>query len=434
MAFAGFAAQNQAVAQGAMRISEGYGSLVRDPAGLLDLPRGFQYRVISEFGQTMADGLKVPDYADGMGCFTRKDGRIALIRNHELQPKHMDKGAFSRGTKAIVGNFDTKNGEMLPGGTTTLILNPQTLELERQFLSLSGTIRNCAGGITPWGTWMSCEEAVERPSDGVGTDHGWLFEVAADNDGLTPAKPLKSMGRFMREAACVDPRTGIIYMTEDRDDSLLYRFLPKVKGELAAGGTLQALALAEAGAQDSRNWSAQEWALHDWKLTHWVTLDDVESPKDDLRQRGAANDAVIFARGEGIWWGDGEFYFTCTSGGMVKEGQIMRYRPSPYEGQGAGSAAGGHIQLFLESTDARQYSYGDNLTVAPNGHLIVCEDQYHDVVDNHLRGVTPAGESYAFGRIKVQTEPAGVCFSPDGKAMFLNLYSPAKTLVVTGPF
>ncbi len=433
MAFAGLAAQSRAVAQGRMASAAGYGPLVADPAGLLDLPSGFSYRIISQLGDAMRGGTKVPDRADGMGCIGLKDGRIALVRNHELQPKHMADGPFSRGAAVPSEGFDSMNGELLPGGTTTLVLNPDTLMVEDQYLSLVGTIRNCAGGVTPWGSWLSCEESVDGPAQGVGKNHGWMFEVPADAGDLVAAKPLKSMGRFMREAAAVDPRTGIVYMTEDRDDSLFYRFLPHVAGQLDKGGRLQALALLN-GAQDSRNWSDSPWEMGEWHITRWIDLDDVESPADDLRLRGAADGAVVFARGEGVHWGEEELYFTCTSGGAIKEGQIMRYRPSPYEGQGARREAGGHVQLFLESTDARQYSFGDNLTVAPNGHLMVCEDQYHDVVDNYLRGVTPQGAVYAFGRIRVQTEPAGVCFSPDGQTMFLNLYSPTKTLAIRGPF
>lgn len=433
MAFMGLSAQSCAVAQGVMASAAGYGPLVADPAGLLDLPSGFSYRIISQLGDAMRDGHKVPDRADGMGCIALKDGRIALVRNHELQPKHLADGPLARGLACPSESFDSIGGEALPGGTTTLILNPKTLAVEDQYLSLLGTIRNCAGGVTPWGSWLTCEESVDGPAQGVGTDHGWMFEVPADAGGLVPAKPLKSMGRFMREAAAVDPRTGIVYMTEDRDDSLFYRFLPHVAGQLDQGGRLQALALLN-GAQDSRNWSGRHWQASEWHITRWVDLDDVESPKDDLRTRGAADGAVIFARGEGVHWGEDELYFTCTNGGAIKEGQIMRYRPSPYEGQGPRREAGGHVQLFLESSDARQYSFGDNLTVAPNGHLMICEDQYHDVVDNYLRGVTPQGAVYPFGRIRVQTEPAGVCFSPDGQTMFLNLYSPTKTLAITGPF
>ena len=200
------------------------------------------------------------------------------------------------------------------------------------------------------------------------------------------------------------------------------------------GGRLQALAFFEKNIADSRNWTAPVMQPGSWHFADWIDLDDPESPADDLRLRGAIKGAARFARGEGIHWGDNELYFTCTSGGPAKQGQIMRYRPSHYEGTAQERSNPGRLQLFLESTEPAQYSFGDNLTVAPNGHLIVCEDQYEDTVDNHLRGVTPYGEVYAFGRIRVQTEPAGVCFAPDGKTMFVKLYSPTKTLAIRGPF
>lgn len=92
------------------------------------------------------------------------------------------------------------------------------------------------------------------------------------------------------------------------------------------------------------------------------------------------------------------------------------------------------LELFFESENEAQFNYGDNLTVAPNGHLIVCEDQYTEVVDNHLKGITPQGISYDLGRLTMQTELAGACFSPDGKTLFVNAYAPTKTFAITGPW
>ncbi len=434
IAFAGLAAQSRAVAGGLMATAPGYGPLQPDPAGLIDLPPGFSYRVLSELGQRMSDAYRVPDRADGMGCFQLDGGKIALVRNHELRPRHGGDGPFGNAAALPPEAFDSRGGTALPGGTTTLVLDPDSLAVEREYLSLVGTIRNCAGGITPWNSWLTCEESVDGPAQGVGRPHGWIFDVPADAGRLVKAEPLKAMGRFVREAAAVDPRTGIVYMTEDRDDSLFYRFLPDVPGSLQRGGRLQALAFHDTSIADSRNWDGRRIATGSWLFARWIDLDDVESPADDLRHRGAKMGAAVFARGEGIHWGEGELYFTCTSGGAAKQGQIMRYRPSLHEGTDRERAVPGRLQLFLESTDPAHYSFGDNLTVAPNGHLIVCEDQYLDTVNNHLRGVTPFGEVYPFARIRVQTEPAGVCFAPDGKTMFVNLYSPTKTLAIRGPF
>lgn len=394
-----------------------YGPLRDDPAGFLDLPEGFSYRVLSRLGDAMDDGGRVPDAADGMGCFALPGGRIALVRNHELKVRQDAGGAPASG-------FDRRDdGSVLPGGTTTLVLDAATLSVRQQFRSLAGTIRNCAGGVTPWGTWLTCEEDVTRAGRGVGRDHGWVFEVPASATGLVEAVPLTAMGRFNHEAAAVDPATGIVYLTEDRDDGLLYRFLPNRRGRLADGGRLQALAVD--GLADSRNWSSLQWPGGQWHRVRWIELDNVEAPADDLRKRGAAAGATLFARGEGIHMGAGELYFCCTSGGAAKLGQIFRLAPA---------RGGDRIQHFFESSSPEQFNYGDNLTVAPNGHLVVCEDQYTDTVNNFLRGITPAGTAYPLARLRTQTELAGACFSPDGRTLFVNAFSPTATLAITGPW
>jgi uncharacterized protein len=435
LAFSGLAART---AHAAPR-SIGYGALVPDPAGLLDLPPAFSYRVISSAGDIMDDGLRLPDRADGMGAFRLDRRRVALVRNHELSAKAFGDGPSPKAGPGVTRGFDRNAaGQTLPGGTTTMVYDIQTGKLERQHLSLAGTIRNCAGGTTPWGSWLSCEEDVTRAGGDVGQDHGWVFEVPAAHKGLADPLPLKAMGRFNHEAAAVDPATGIVYMTEDRDDGLFYRFLPDVRGELRKGGRLQALGLvASSEGSDSRNRKVADFAVDAGHKVAWVDLDDVESHADNLRQRGHRKGATLFARGEGVHYGRGrdgraELFFCCTSGGAAKLGQVMRYRPSRFEGQPGERSEPGELALFVESKDAATFNFGDNLTVAPNGHLIVCEDQYTAVVDNHLRGVTPDGALYNLGRLRWQTELAGACFSPDGSILFVNVYSPGRTLAITG--
>lgn len=397
----------------------GYGPLIPDPEGLIDLPSGFSYRLVSKLGDAMSDGGTVPDQADGMGCFDLGGGKVALVRNHELMPQQDGGGAVGKA-------YDTQARSLvpLPGGTTTVVLDARTLEVESQFRSLSGTIRNCAGGTTPWGSWLTCEENVSKPDGKINKEHGYVFEVPAAATGPVDPVPLKAMGRFNHEAACVDPASGAVYLTEDREDGLLYCFVPKVKGRLAEGGTLHALAIP--GVPDARNWSGVTVPPQSWHEVRWVELDNPEAPDDDLRKRGAAAGATLFARGEGIHMGEGELYFCCTSGGAAKLGQIYRLRPQ--------ANGRDRLQLFFESTSKEQFNFGDNLTVAPNGHLVVCEDQYTDVTENHLRGITPDGVAYPLALSRVQTEWAGACFSPDGKTLFVNLYRPAKTVAITGPW
>ena len=399
-----------------------YGPLVPDPAGMLDLPRGFSYRLLSSLGNAMTDGCTVPDKADGMGCFSLGNDEIVLIRNHELVPADDAGGVLAKG-------FGTRDGAIVPGGTTSIVLDATTLEVKREFRSLAGTIRNCSGGITPWGSWLTCEEAPTGPGqrfgEGLAENHGWVFEVPANATGLIDAVPLKAMGRFNHEAACIDPRTGIVYLSEDRDDSVLYRFVPTTPGRLGDGGLLQAMVVE--GLSDTRNWTSADMAVGFRHTVRWIDCDDVGSPNDDLRSRAAAKGAAVVARGEGIHTGTDEIFVCSTNGGQRKLGQILRLVP------GTGGEPD-QIELFFESQSKDQFNYGDNLTVGPNGHLIVCEDQYTEVVDNHLRGITPDGRAYTLGRLRMQTELAGGCFSPDGKWFFVNAYSPTRTLAITGPW
>ena len=419
LAAAGCAARSGGVAN--LPPGDDYGPLVPDAnaEALLDLPRGFSYRVVSALGDAMNDGGTVPDRADGMGCFDVGNGEWALVRNHELQVSHDGGGASGTAYDTVARSLIP-----LPGGTTTLVLDAASLAVKRQYRSLAGTIRNCAGGTTPWGTWLTCEEDVSTPNGRINRDHGYVFEVPANADRQVEAVPLTAMGRFNHEAACVDPASGIVYLTEDRDNSLLYRFIPATPGQLTQGGTLQALVLDDIA--DTRNWDGPAISTGQMVAGRWITLDNPEAPLDDLRTRGAAAGAALFARGEGIWMGEGEMYFTATSGGAAKEGQIFRLTPK--------QSSADVLELFYESPALDEFSFGDNLTIAPDGHLIVCEDQYTDVVDNHLRGITPDGQAYAFARLRVQTEPAGACFSPDGRTLFVNLYSPTRTLAISGPW
>lgn len=397
-----------------------YGALLADPEALLDLPRGFSYRVLSSLGDRMTDGGTVPDQADGMGCFDIGNGEWALVRNHELAPQQDSGGAGGPAYDTVARSLIP-----LPGGTTTVVLDAATLSVKRQYRSLAGTIRNCAGGNTPWGSWLTCEEDVSTPNARVNRAHGYVFEVPANAERQVEAVPLTAMGRFNHEAACVDPATGIVYMTEDRDEGLLYRFVPTHPGTLADGGTLQALVLD--GIADTRNRDGVV-AIQTGQLVsgRWITLDNPEAPDDDLRTRGAAAGAALFARGEGLWMGEGELYFTATSGGAARQGQIFRLAPT--------QTGGDVLDLFYESPALDEFSFGDNITIAPDGHLIVCEDQYTPGAVNYLRGITPAGAAYAFARVRVPSETAGACFSPDGRILFLNVYSPAKTLAISGPW
>jgi uncharacterized protein len=457
-ALSAYAARAQAVAQGQVPAARGfvdgpsrnevygYGPMRPDPEGLLDLPEGFSYRVISRVGQRMDDGLVTPDKFDGMGCIPVDQDRVALIRNHELDENEAEKGAFGP-DGGLVSLIDPGkvygrlgDGRIMPGGNTTLIYNLRTEQVERSHLSLAGTNDNCAGGVTPWGSWLSCEETTDGVRHGLSHDHGWVFEIPASEHGLIDPLPIRDMGRFRHEAVCIDPRTGVAYLTEDVADSLFYRYLPNDRRNLHAGGRLQALVLVDTERGDTRNWDGHYWAQGERKAVRWIDMDGVESPDADLNLRGHAAGAAIFARGEGVHWAEDHLYFTCTSGGPARCGQIMRYDPSRFEGQPGEANEPGHLTLFVESGDRAVLDYVDNITVAPNGHVIGCEDKQRGV--QHVKGVTPDGRVYAIARNALDieepggsnTEFAGACWSPDGRVMFVNLYSPGATLAITGPW
>jgi secreted PhoX family phosphatase len=450
VAFAGFAlkAQGQDADPETYRNEvHGYGPLQEDPYGILDLPAGFSYRVVSQASETMSDGLLVPGKADGMGCFAGDGSTVTLIRNHELKVTDRNIGPlgvhqrFADRLDASMAYALDDDGFPLPGGTTTMVYDLKAQRLVSQHLSLSGTTINCAGGSTPWGSWLSCEESTLGAGMGSNKDHGWVFEVPSTAKGLVKPVPLKAMGRFQHEAAAIDPRTGVVYLTEDSFDhkGLFYRFLPNDRADLAKGGKLQALGFRDAPeGGDARNFAGDPvvWTPGAWKDVTWIDLDGIDNPNEDLRFRGQKAGAAFVGRGEGVFTGKDGIYFTCTSSGPTGNGQILKYVPSRFEGQAQEASEPGRLQLFVQPADERVMDYGDNIAISPWGHIFVCEDRYSETDRNHLKGVTPDGRVYTIARnVYVgNAELAGVCFAPDGKTVFVNIYAPGITVAITGPW
>lgn len=415
----------------------GFGPLIEDPRKVIDLPAGFEYSIFSRTGELMNDGLSVPGYHDAMGAFPyiKPDGsadpdRTILVRNHEIDDSNTTTGAFER-----PGSFESFNkaklydpgfGRPSRGGTTTMVYNTKTQQLESHWLSLAGTERNCAGGITPGNTWLSCEETVSVKSERFEHNHGYVFEVpVTTTPSLAEPDPIRSMGRFMHEACCTDPRTGIVYMTEDQHDSIIYRYVPNNRNDLHAGGKLQALRIDHTPSLDTRNWEGITIKPNERVTCSWITLDDVESPKDDLRYRGFNAGAARFARAEGMWWGDNSVYFAATTGGPGYHGQIWRITPDPKTGVDT-------LDLFIEPEDPSVLHRADNITFSPWGDLIVCEDENKPP---RLIGVTMQGELYIIGRnANSNSELAGATFSADATTLFLNVQKPGFTLAITGPW
>lgn len=378
-----------------------YGSLIPDPQGVLDLPAGFRYKRLSETGQTMNDGYRVPGAHDGMGAFAGANNTTILIRNHEL-------GAAPNNVSLQIPKRYDLTGL---GGTTTLVIDNQKRTLVKHYRSLAGTYRNCAGGITPWGSWLSCEESID-----VGDKkHGYVFEVPSSATGLVNPVPLTAMGRFNHEAAAVDPRTGYVYLTEDRADSCFYRFIPKNRGKLSEGGNLAALRIVEMPQVKTK----VGFPLKVPKAVQWVRIATPDPSGDTVRLEAFNKGGAQFFRGEGIFYDKGYIYFCCTGGGISGDGQIWRYH-----------TVRNTIEKYIEPNNPTVLDSPDNIVVAPNGDLFLCEDGSEG---NSIVGVTPNGELYRFARNRFNTsEFAGACFSSDGQTMFVNMQSPGITFAIWG--
>ena len=422
-----------------------FGKLKNDPNKILDLPEGFEYSIISEQGRIMNDGLKTPAQADGMAAFKGSNGNINLVINHENHPASFKNSAFGTNNEYLEKIdfeliYDQGNG-ITPGtgGTTTVEYDPLTRQTKSQHLSLMGTEYNCAGGPTPWGSWLSCEECFSSPGTTFERNtvvtrekrHGYIFEVNPSDKNTTKPIPLKEMGRFEHEAAAIDPISGAIYLTEDKHRSLFYRFIPNTRDQLSLGGRLQALSIIKKKSFDTRNWNSMAIQENEWHETKWIDLENVDSDKNDLRLRGFELGAARFARGEGICYAENSIFLTATIGGTERMGQVFEYRINREFSKNAQGVAG-HIKLLAESNTESTLQHADNIIMSPWGDLIICEDS-----NNYcgLVGISPSGKQYIFAdNTYTDSELCGVCFSPDGQLMFVNIQNSGLTLAINGPW
>ncbi|MFV0133030.1 PhoX family protein [Streptomyces sp. HMX87] len=430
-----------AVAQDRLGHGSGYGPLVPDPDGLLDLPRGFRYRVLSREGDPLRSGEgPVPSNHDGMAAFPGRghgrggrDRRVHLVRNHENR-------AGSRAPVPTVGGLTyDPAGE---GGCTALTLDSRNHVLSER-VAIAGTAVNCAGGPTPWHTWLTCEETEDKAgTNGYTKDHGFIFEVDPADPHRTGAVPLTAMGRFQHEAVAVDPRRGVVYETEDafqKPFGLFYRFLPEKPlggtGSLRAGGRLQAMRVP--GVPDLS--SIQETGAS-FDGVEWVDVPDPLAAGTPIRHQDFGRRGITHAQKlEGCYWGGRCVYFVSSfarsSQGSAADhyGQIWRYDPERCRLT--------LVIVFGPDTDIQLPGESpDNICLAAGGGLMVCEDGDGA---QHVYGVTRRGEVYAMARgrqnIGTPEEPewgefAGVTFSPDGDTMYVNCYTPGTTFAVTGPW
>jgi len=447
----------------AERAARGFGPLVRDPAGLLDLPAGFDYVALStamlgtttdqRFSQRLSNQEFVPAKHDGMGAFEGLAGLTVLVRSHEITPGD---------TPGVDPARRRPYDPLAHAGCTTLWVDDER-RLVRSFPSLSGTWYNCAGGVTPWDSWLSCEECtfMPGPPDPENHDrtieasepHGYVFEVDARAEDLVDPVPIKAMGRFMHESAVVDPRTGFVYMTEDRDDGLLYRFRPYMiengarrpselrPGDLARGGTLEALRIVEHPSvrTDNRPGSPKFARGRNYAID-WMPIPDPDPEMDmqrdpldarpplerrgrtapgSTRAQGLHLGAAAFVRAEGMVFHRGALYFCATEGGKTRAGQVWRVDPLR------------EIVTLWAEPDRDLLERPDNCVMSPWGDLMVAED---GPGEDYLVGVIGGDRFYRVARNEGLSELAGPCFSADGRTMFLNLQNPGVTFAIRGPW
>jgi uncharacterized protein len=406
----------------------GYGELIpsKDVGEIISLPKNFHATILSTAGKEMIGGA-VPYGMDGMAAFAAGPGLVRLICNHEVR----DVPDF--GSAPFGGNaFDDKG----PGGTTTLevrVFPNGRAQLVKQFASLTGTSTNCAGGSTPWRTWISSEETTVGQRAGWSRNHGYNFEVHVDRDGISNPVPLRAMGRFDHEAVAVDPQTGVVYQTEDRTPSGFYRYKPNEFGKLAKGGQLQVLTIE--GKPRFNTMTGQQRFVP--MKVKWVRIPEPDSRKGELESgfvfnQGLERGAAQFARLEGCWFGDRSVFFNATSGGDAGAGQVWQYHIGRRE-----------LQLIFESPSTDVLNSPDNICVSPRSGLVICEDGSGV---QHLRGLTRRGEIFDLARNDASgTEWAGACFSPQGRTLFVNLQGETrplenptgekgKTLAIWGPW
>jgi hypothetical protein len=430
---------------------------------LIQLPEGFRYVSYGWTGETMSDGVTTPNLHDGMAVVADiGHGRRVFSKHqraHHLFQRHLgwwdegmnrddddkddDYDVWCRrgrsGRLVLVRNHETGSGTPFvdnpaityrstgAGGTTNVLFNARRGRFEHAWSSLAGTIRNCAGGVTPWGTWLTCEETTEA-------NHGWNFDVGAFFGDPTP---LTDMGRFSHEAVMVDPRTGYVYETEDAGDCGYYKFVPNRPGRMAEGGTLYMAKVVD-------QWQADLGGAFplgtSWQV-EWVRIEDPTAATTSVYAQGRALGGARFRRLEGAWWGHKVGYFLSTDGGQVREGQVFEYDPRRER-----------ITLLYDSPTAAEAENPDNIVVSPRGGLLLCEDNSGPTTNDGERmlGLTLDGHIYEFAKNNIvltsalnsripagdyrQNEWAGACYSPDGRWLFVNIQTPGVTFAITGPW
>jgi secreted PhoX family phosphatase len=365
-----------------------YGRLQRADANGLRLPDGFTSRVVARSGLPV--GLHPylwPIFPDGAHCFATNDGGWIQVVNSETPSA--DAGAIPDKIQRL-------------GGASAIRFDADGTIVDA-YQVLGGTRTNCAGGATPWGTWLSCEEFDDSIRGGPTARAGKVWEC--DPLGLAPAKRRDALGAFKHEAAAVDPATNCVYMTEDVGDGRFYRFTPAT----FTGGPsdLDAGSLHAAGLTGPANGP--------WTVT-WHPIPDPYATSDSTRYQAPAS--TPFAGGEGCFFDSGIVYFT-TKG----DNRVWRYH-----------VATSTLDVLYDDSDPQNQPQPvlkgvDNVIVSRSGDIFVAEDGGNMEItiitpDNRVAPIAQAtGIQHGFDSdspIPTRSEITGLAFSPDGTRLYFN--------------
>ncbi|MGW2204534.1 alkaline phosphatase PhoX [Streptomyces sp. NPDC001774] len=415
----------------------GYGPLVEDPAGVLALPAGFTYRVITHSGVTkLESGEFTPQKHDGTATFAGPRGTTLLVNNHELKGKRSGWKHPVPLTEGLV--YDPAAS----GGCTVVEVHRDGTVAE--WVGIAGTSTNCAGGRTSWGTWLTCEENSDRAGEnGMTKDHGYVFEVdPRDRRANRDPKPIKAFGRYDHEAVVIDPKRGHAYLTEDASspNGLFFRWVPPKGFEHGRGklrtladdaGVLQAPRCIDSGGRfvDDLSRATRIGTVYG---VDWLDVPDRDGREVEVREQFGPDEVTRARKLEGMWWADGGAYIVSSyardeSPGAAHDGQVWFYDPKRRTLT---------LQVLLgvnaNPDEDGAYDGPDNITVSPYGGLVIAEDGEGV---QHLFGATERGRTYPIARNDLNdSEFTGVVFSPDGDTLFANIQDPGIMVAVTGPW